>query len=88
MNRNKLNIKVLICSFVSMVRLDRKAVVVLVVVAGVIVLAAGVAAELTETWFEYRARTKKELKSRAKTSLDKHMGTNIYWWTFHVEKLK
>lgn len=62
---------------VSMVRLDRRAVAVLMVAVGVIVLAAGVAAELTETWFEYRARTKRELKSRAKTSLDKHMGREI-----------
>lgn len=65
-----------------MVRLDRRAVAVLVVAVGVVVLAAEVAAELTETWFEYRARTKKELKSRAKTSLDKHMGTDICWRRF------
>ncbi|XP_050713141.1 uncharacterized protein LOC126996584 [Eriocheir sinensis] len=68
-----LNINASPCSPVSMVRLDRRAVAVLVVAVGVMMLAAGVAAELTETWFEYRARTKKELKSRAKTSLDKHM---------------
>lgn len=65
-----------------MVRLDRKVVTGMVVTTGLMMLVAGVAAELTETWFEYRARTKKELKNRAKTSLDKHLGTVAQWWTF------
>ncbi|KAK8371710.1 hypothetical protein O3P69_013562 [Scylla paramamosain] len=52
-----------------MVRLDKQAVALPLVV---LVVLAAVAAELTETWFEYRARTRKELKSRAKTSLDTH----------------
>lgn len=58
-----------------MARLEKRTVAILVVAVGMTVLAAGVAAELTETWFEYRDRTKRELKSRAKTSLDKYMGT-------------
>ena len=56
-----------------MVRLDKWAVALPMAVV-LTVLAAGVAAELTETWFEYRVRTKKELKSKAKTSLDAHRG--------------
>ncbi|XP_045111719.1 uncharacterized protein LOC123504879 [Portunus trituberculatus] len=52
-----------------MVRLDKHAVAMPLVV---LVVLAAVAAELTETWFEYRARTRKELKNRAKTSLDTH----------------
>ncbi|XP_076040770.1 uncharacterized protein LOC143025198 [Oratosquilla oratoria] len=31
-------------------------------------------AELKETWFEYRARTAKEIKNRPKTSLEAHSG--------------
>lgn len=66
-----------------MVRLDKRAVA-LPVVAVLVVLAAGVAAELTETWFEYRARTRKELKTRAKTSLDTHKGKATCWQIWKV----
>ncbi|XP_045591796.1 uncharacterized protein [Procambarus clarkii] len=55
----------------KMVRIDKRAVRVWwVVMVAVVVL---VAAEMTETWFEYRARTKRELKNKARTSLDTNM---------------
>ncbi|XP_042215082.1 uncharacterized protein LOC121861428 [Homarus americanus] len=52
--------------------LDKRAVGVAVVVV-VLAVVALAAAEMTETWFEYRARTKRELKNKARTSLDTNM---------------
>ncbi|KAK8738501.1 hypothetical protein OTU49_003909 [Cherax quadricarinatus] len=60
-----------ITALLTMSRLGKRA----LRVCGVLVVAMAVlaAAELTETWFEYRARTKRELKKKAHTSLDTNM---------------
>ncbi|XP_027236644.1 uncharacterized protein [Penaeus vannamei] len=54
----------------SIISSRQSAVMALVIGAALLALAA---AELTETWFDYRSRTSKELKNRAKTSLDTNM---------------
>ncbi|CAL4076597.1 unnamed protein product [Meganyctiphanes norvegica] len=56
-----------------MYRVRRESVVCIVTLAVVMLLAAA-AAEMSESWFEYRARTTRELRNRAKTSLETNKG--------------